>query len=546
MQISSAATVQELLSDVIFQFGLEPGGPALVAVICLWSLRLRAIVPILASLLIISGMAWVGITVPLSPTAALALAGLPAAGLAALFVAKESTRPDNLKIPLALLLIAVATWVWVPPKSHQGIYVLLPDASVTYEAKFFSNYIEALRFGGITAHIIKEPADVPEDGLLFLPWITAPLKGGYEAMVGRLARKRSWTVLFGGEHTNMGKAAERIERIVGFPILRKDLTTPPGNTNISGHLRSTGITTWPFDAILNRGASVTAFRPLQKVLLSGDGWWAEPDVGEWLWAGDYVWQPGDRRGRLALAVAADVDGARFVVVGDNSPFINRQLVADPRPAMRLLDLVSLRPVFEADILLLLLGLLAAAGGMIDRIGLLPALSPIVLLTLAVLVISISPSPSKRWRAVYIGESGFDERNFNVALTEEPRLWKSDWMLHRASEPVQGQITLHEGKEVIFQLVDKEVHFGNARLYDCRRLGSLKTDEGPTLMDAQACTVKGDAKVLLGTRNAAAVVAVDEGHRRVVLVLDVAFLAANAPKINREWLIDQLATLSKKK
>ena len=545
MQVSSAATVQELFSDFIFQFGLEPSGPALVAVICLWSIRLRAIAPILASLLIISGVAWVGIAIPLSPVWALALTGLPAAGLAAVFTAKEGTRSDNFKMPLAILLIAVATWIWTPPKSHEGIYVLLPDASENYEAKFFSNYIEALRFGGIKVQVIKEPTDVPEGALLFLPWITAPLKG-YEAMVGKLARKRGWTVLFGGEHTDMGKAAERVERIVGFPIMRRDLTTPPGNSDISGRLRSTGITAWPFDAILNRGASVTAFRPLQKVLLSGDGWWAEPDVGEWLWAGDYVWQPGDRRGRLALALAADVDGARFVVVGDNSPFINHQLVADPRPAMRLLNLASLLPTFVGDIFLLLLGLLASTGGMTGRIGMLPALSPIVLLALAILVISISPSPSERWREVYNGETGFDERNFNVALTEEPRLWQSNWMLRRVSEPARGQITLHGGKEVIFQLVDKEAHFGNVRLYDCRRLGSLKTDEGPTLMDAQACAVKGDAKVLLGTRDAAAVVAINEEHRRVILVLDVAFLAANAPKANREWLIDQLAEPSKKK
>jgi hypothetical protein len=53
---------------------------------------------------------------------------------------------------------------------------------------------------------------------------------------------------------------------------------------------------------------------IDKVLLAGDGWWAEPSIGEWLWVGDYVWSPGDRGGRLSLAVSADIDGARWVML----------------------------------------------------------------------------------------------------------------------------------------------------------------------------------------------------------------------------------------
>jgi hypothetical protein len=31
------------------------------------------------------------------------------------------------------------------------------------------------------------------------------------------------------------------------------------------------------------------------------------------------------------------------------------------------------------------------------------------------------SPKERWHAYYIGETGFDDRNFNVALSEEGRV-----------------------------------------------------------------------------------------------------------------------------
>jgi hypothetical protein len=70
---------------------------------------------------------------------------------------------------------------------------------------------------------------------------------------------------------------------------------------------------WSHEAILNRGASVQVSSLWDKVLLSGDGWWAERDLGEWLWVGDYVWQKGDRAGRLALSIAFDDGASRWVI-----------------------------------------------------------------------------------------------------------------------------------------------------------------------------------------------------------------------------------------
>ena len=61
------------------------------------------------------------------------------------------------------------------------------------------------------------------------------------------------------------------------------------------------------------------------------------------------------------------------------------------------------------------------------------------------------------------------------------------------------------------------------------------------MDAQACQVEGDAEVLVGSQEAAAVLAFGKGQQRKILVLDTAFLSAGAPIANREWLLEAMST-----
>ena len=86
-----------------------------------------------------------------------------------------------------------------------------------------------------------------------------------------------------------------------------------------------------------------------RILLAGDGWWAEPDIGEWLWVGDYIWRKGERAGRVTLAAAIEIGGARWVILGDNSPLLNSQLYADPRAAVRIVEMATLWPSFAKDI-----------------------------------------------------------------------------------------------------------------------------------------------------------------------------------------------------
>jgi hypothetical protein len=541
MQVSSIATLQELLSDWLFYINLETVAPAIVAIVCLLAARPRAILPLIVTLVLVFIASWGAFTLPLSPNLTFVATGIPSVGLAILFSLKNDAYDTRLITVLLFLLLSISVWGWTLPKSHDDIYVLLPDAPEAYESKFFTNYIDALQFSGIDAKTVVRLEDVPRGSLLLLPWLTAQLH--QEEKIGALARERGWTVLLGGEHTNLGKVTERVTQIVGYSALRQDLTTPPGNTDISGHLRSADLRAWPFGAILNRGASVTARNITNKILLAGDGWWAEPDIGEWLWAGDYLWQQTDRRGRLSLAITVEDRGARFVVVGDNSLLMSRQIVADPRPVIRLLEMASLWPVFLSDMLILFLGFGVSSRrfSKVNSVSEVTALG--LLLGIFTLMMTVSASPSKKWRAIYLGESGFDERNFNAAIVEEPRLWKSGWNFHRVKIPASGNISLEEKNEIIFQLIDGTASIGGVKLYNCQRLGSLYADGSPALMDAQACAVEGDAHVLLGNREAAAIVAVENGAHMAILVLDIAFLSQNAPIYNREWLLEQVMALS---
>jgi len=390
-----------------------------------------------------------------------------------------------------------------------------------------SNYIEALQFAGVEAKRARFPEDVPPGATVLLPWLTAALPD--ELRFGDLARQRRWTVIAAGDHTNLGEVATRIEAMAGREILRRDLTAPPGNTDESGPLRMPALLAWPHETILNRGASVAITSLADKVLLQGDGWWEELDIKEWLWVGDYVWRRGERAGRLTLATVSDIGGARWIILGDNSHFVNRQLIADPRGAIRVLRAASLWPAFLQDLILTTFAI-AVATGFAHVLALLP---------FAGLAVSLTQESSQAWRDIYVRESGFDERNFNKALVENPAPFAAGRLI-RMKSPVSGTAPLPSGPATVFLLVDGSAEIGGVRLDRCHRLGSLSTSEGPYLMDAQACRVQGNARVLIGMEAAAAAISVSVHGSDAIIILDSAFFVQEAPEVNSEWLLRQTA------
>lgn len=532
LQTSYAASLESIAGSHLFGWHLEAAAPALLSGAVVLAAQpqhtwWRVVVAVLPLPLV-----WVAQRMGLPPYGLLAIAGLPSMALALLTPGEGQHASGRVRrwVLAAVVGLGGIGWLLTPPKMPDAGYVLLLGDLNSPEARFYRNYQEVLQFAGLPARVVETADDIPPNSLVLLPWLTAPeQREGAPSFehLRELAIERGWLVVLVGEHTDMGGVATRIRAVGGQSYLRDDLSVPLGNTDDSGHMRIADARAWYPEAMLNRGASVDVRSPLTRVLLSGDGWWAEPDIGEWLWVGDYMWQPTDRHGRLVMAAAADEGRARWVVVGDTGPFINQQLVSDPRPAARILELASLWPLFLRDVGLVLVAAVIVLG--------LPTIS---LVGAAVLVVLASLVPDAvqgaSWRSLWRHESAFDERNFNQSLVESPALLTTDWKFVRAKGPLSNQLALPEQKTVVFGLVDGELTVDNAKLTRCTRLGSLST-EGVLLMDAQACKVDGNAEVLVGDKDEAAIVKIGS----LLLVLDQNFLGQKAPPSNRSWLEGQL-------
>ena len=352
--------------------------------------------------------------------------------------------------------------------------------------------------------------------------------------IKKLASERKWTIIVVGEHTNMGGVKDRLHTLVGRDVLRSDLTVPPKNSDHSGPLHIGDFRAWPHVAIFNRGASVRVSRLFDRVLLEGDGWWAEPDIGEWLWVGDYLWQPTDRDGRLPLAASFDSDGARWVIVGDTSAFTNRQLFADPRAVLQMLEMATLWPLFIKDFILLALGIFCIIG--------MPAMAAYCFPIFIFLPMSVSAAlfgNDGRWRDLWLEESGFHVRNFNNVVSATPQLIKQPYRLIRMRHHANGVVDIPSDLAIIFTLVDGAAEFSSVRLSECHRLGAIKTDEGPYLMDAQSCALSGNAEVLIGDKKGAAAFRIPRAGGYTYVILDRRFLSQDSPQENINWLIQQI-------
>lgn len=536
LHTSYAASLEAIAANHLFSLHLEATAPALLSGAMLllvqpqhtWWRGSLAVLPL--------PIVWIATKFGLHPFGLMAVAAFPPMALAAFTPSATCTslKYGHRWVIAGVVAIGVIGWMLTPPKVPSAGYVLLPGEMSNPEAPFYRNYQEVLRFAGLPLKVVNSTEEIPPDSLLLLPWLTATSQRegapSFEHL-RRLALERDWLVVMVGEHTDMGGAAARVRTVAGRQLLRSDLSVPPGNTDNSGHMRIADIRSWYPNAVLNRGASVDVKSPMTRILLTGDGWWSEPDIGEWLWVGDYMWQPGNRHGRLVMAASADEGRARWVVVGDTGPFINQQLVSDPRPAARVLELSTLWPLFVHDLGLFIIAFAIAFGIPIV------ALAGIIGLVVAAGLLP-SASHDGPWRSLCCQESGFDERNFSHVLVESKQLLTTTWKLVRPAGPLSAQLPVPETQTVIFGLVDNELTVGSTTLSNCRRLGSLATD-GLLLMDAQACKVEGDAEILIGDRSEAAILRVGSGNETLLLVLDQNFLGRNAPLVNRTWLEGQI-------
>ena len=542
LQTSYASTLEALFSNYLHIYQLEVVAPSILCGIVLlatppvrkswWKASLIFLpVPIVKA----------GLAFSVPPYSLMLLSAIPVFSLVFLDMGRTQTRRISRIHKLGLItviMLMVLGWTATLPKTPSDRYVLLPRSIDSPEYRFYDRYQETLLFAGMDLKVTADLDGIPKDSLVLLPWLTsANLEESFSLQKLREhAKTRAWTVVMIGEHTNMGGVANRIASLTGRDSLRHDISVPPGNTDYSGHLRAAGMQAWPPNALLNRGATVEVQSLFDRILLAGDGWWAEPDIGEWLWVGDYIWQPTDRHGRIVMAASMEDGNARWVVVGDTSPFINQQLISDPRAAVKILELATLWPLLIRDIGILFVGIVFILGG-----GSNVAITVFGLALLGGLV--QSEKPHGQWLLLWQDLSAFDERNFNKSLLQSDYLLSGNWNLIRQRDPLSGRLELPTARTVIFGLVEDQLHVGNVKISLCKRLGSLATKGGPYLMDAQACLVEGGAHVLLGDMDGAAVIKLGRGDSTLILVLDCNFLGQKAPLDNVKWLDDTLKSES---
>lgn len=446
---------------------------------------------------------------------------------------ETSVRPAPL---IALLAMLVLSWAGNSPSSGKEVYFSTPTDAAAYEHQFFENYQEVLSAAGIEAQPYHgDIKEISHNSILILPWLTADLPFNLED----IPSNRGLTIILGAEHTNMGGVADRINTSLGRRYLNNDLTVPYKNTDVGGYLTTSGLVSWGYSKAINRGASVSVHSLRDKVILSADSWTFEPFYKEWLWLGDYILSDDDKVGRTSIAVSTVFEGNRFVIFGDNTPFINRQIIAQPEAIRTIISLASLQPTALLDFFIL-------AGIII----VLCFTRPIILVALLSLLLLIATllfkgraelAEAKNWNLR--GETGYSYTNFNEQLSKYPLLFSSGYRITR-SDIIDAKILDSKDNQIVFGFLDRDV-MNKMGVQDCKRIGGIETIQQVRVMNAQACLVKKEFKVHLGDHNSAVIFSfVNSNGATIVIVLDSHFLANSAPVENGKFLLQELETLKK--
>lgn len=547
LQTSYAASFEALLSDWLHVANLESAAPALIACLIISviqpTLRFKKLILLVAPVFLVH----LGNSVVTSAWILMTIAAVPALALAVLapsITKNENHQTWSLSVVVILSLFGTMGWVITPPRTPDSAYVFLPSAPQAPEADLYRNYASVLKFTDLDIKVVNSLEHIPVNALLLLPWLTVPINDTEDRdlipQIKKLAESRKWTVILIGEHTNIRGIGDRVSALVGYRALRNDLTTPAKNTDYSDPLRVGDFRAWPHNSILNRGASISISSPNDRILLAGDAWWAEPDIGEWLWVGDYRWQPSDRNGRLTLGASIHRDGARWVVIGDTSPFTNQQLVSDPRAVNAIIQMSTLWPLFIRDLWLFLFSILCVTAHRIiasNKRWLIVFLNSIILVPIIFIIVTLEAEAP--WRSAWLQESGFNERNFNKMIANNPEFGISEWKLIRLKNELSGIYNPPRGKSIIFGIVDTQVDIGPVSLNRCHRIGSIESDEGPYLMDSQACLVSGNAEILMGDSEGAAAIRIKNDDHEAIIILDRKFLSQKAPTKNSTWLLGKM-------
>ncbi len=435
----------------------------------------------------------------------------------------QAVKQSNLLF-FILSVISLITFIQFNVGVNKSFYYLLPSDKSSYEAKYFMNYYEALEFTGTKFQRLVDVNDLTDNSLILIPWVSNADKNFLVKLNSLKNSNKKLTIIIAGEHTNYSGSRDIINEFVGKSVINDDLTVPRNNSDYSGFLRSIDFMDWPNNSVFNRGASTTVGF-FDKTILSGDLWFSEPNINEWLWVGDYKWQPTDKIGRLPLATLTKNNNHTYLIFGDNSFLLNSQIIADPNALIRAINLSSIIPFMIHDLIISLIIILS----------ILSISFSIVILGIIFSLLSFHSLKNEsinKWKFFYNGQSGFDENNFNEKFLDISKELDGYHIIR--TNYLNKEIFMENNNAIIFSLVDNEFSFMNLEIKNCFRTGSINYSS-IRIMDGQFCKVNGDYTKFIGDDDKEFIFLYTYNNYNKIVILDRNFLSTKAPSINVNYI-----------
>lgn len=410
--------------------------------------------------------------------------------------------------------------------NESKIFYLLPSDEKSYESKFFENYENALKFSQLDSQEFNDISEIPARSIILIPWITDK-DSQFKLKLDQIKQTdKKLNIIIAAEHTNYAGSMKLINSLIEDNVVNDDLTVPINNSDNSGYLRSIELDEWSPRSIFNRGASLNP-RILDKTILSADLWHLERNYGDWLWVGDYIWQPSDKVGRVPLAILKQAKNKTFLITGDNSFLINKQIISNPSTLLKMNNYIKIYPLLYKDILLLLFSLLIVMNSQFITI-----LISILFFTHLCLM-SKNYSRLDTWRGYDLGYSGFDDREFSLKLLGFNELFEKDYKIYR-KEYLDKKILEKKENAIIFGLVRNELKTTQLFINDCFRAGNIKFKEA-YIMDGQFCNVIGGIDQIVSDDKRTYIFKIKLNGFYKIIILDKEFISNRAPDANLELL-----------
>lgn len=431
------------------------------------------------------------------------------------------------------------------------VVVWIPTSTEKYESQFFKDYSSTLSLAGIKATQISDISQIQENSLVIVPWGTDidSEKFLQDLKVSPLAK--SLTVLVGGEHTNYGGFADRLNPLFDGNLSFSNTTTvPPKNANHMGALWTSSVLQFPFDATLNRGASLRMSSLNVFPILTAKSIFSDLGPKEFndFWVGDFLIGHSDPRG-WTLLMAAYKDGPLWILSGDNSYLLNRYLLPNPSPITHVIALATLFPMLILELWILLIicawSFQAKSTNLTSIKSKFIYFIPILLLVPIAITLKAQALPDYGMsKALFqnLKYFGGDERSSAIAISANSKVInESSKKLFVHEESFTSKDIGNSGLE--------EIHIGNikngfsyngVKVDNCGLTNySNLLDPKITLLEAQYCRVTGDAKIIVGNKNQASVIEI-QSMPPVTLILDKYFLSGSPPiDANIQYLLKLL-------